>query len=293
MKENREKSVYAIVTERIIKMIEESIATGASLPWEKPWIYAASAPRNFITKRPYRGINIMLLEEGAYVTWTQICDLKKKNPAISLKKGCQREIVVYFNFADVGDKKEPSDSDQQIKRRAFLRYYNVYHIKWVNGLDVPPPKVSFQNKPIEKAQKVLDTYLKEEGICLEHQEGDKACYYPAWDRITLPSISEFKTAEAYYSTAFHEAIHSTGAKGRLNRQLSSVLKLHDYSKEELIAEMGSAMLMGACGIRTLSTELNSAAYMRSWIKTLENNITMVVSAASKAQAAADFIISNL
>jgi len=279
------KSVYAIVTERIVKLIETAIETGEPLPWKKPWSF--NAARNYVTAHSYRGVNALLLPPGEYVTWSQICDLKKQNPAVGLKKGCKKELVVYFNYT--APKEEKEDGDQ--KQYPFLRYYYVYNINHVNGLEPHELANACHHEPIAVANQIMMDYVDRENIALEHIEGDKACYNPLSDRITLPKMDQFHGDVAeYYSTAFHEMVHSTGAKKRLNRNLSDIFGASDYSREELIAEMGASMLLGVCGIATNDTERNSAAYMRSWIRVLNDNVGMIVSAASRAQSAVDYII---
>lgn len=288
------KSVYEIVSERVIASIEEAIQTNAPLVWQKPWVFA-NPPRNFISQRAYSGINTLLLTGGEYITWSQICDLKKQNPDVALKKGSRREMVVYFNVLEP-KKDEPSGDEAakpERKPHGYLRYYYVYNVNDVNGITPTPPVEKYHHDPIEKAQSVFDAYIKREEICLEQAERDGASYSPLLDKIKLPLMEQFKDIGEYYSTAFHEAVHSTGATKRLNRNLAAPTSQTEYSKEELVAEMGATMLMGRCGIMTARTEKNSVAYLRSWLEALKNNPTMLVSASAKAEAAAKFILAEI
>ena len=271
------KSVYEIVSERVIASIEEAIQTNAPLVWLKPWVFA-NPPRNFISQRAYSGINTLLLTGGEYITWSQICDLKKQNPDVALKKGSRREMVVYFNVL------EPN---------GYLRYYYVYNVNDVNGITPTPPVEKYHHDPIEEAQNVFEAYINREAICLEQAERDGASYSPLLDKIKLPLMEQFRDIGEYYSTAFHEAVHSTGATKRLNRNLAASTSQTEYSKEELVAEMGATMLMGRCGIMTARTEKNSVAYLRSWLEALKNNPTMLVSASAKAEAAVKFILAEI
>jgi len=157
----------------------------------------------------------------------------------------------------------------------------------VNGITPTPPVEKYHHDPIEAAQNVFEAYIKREEICMERAERDGASYSPLLDRIKLPLM------EQYYSPAFHEAVHSTGATKRLNRNLAASTSQTEYSKEELVAEMGATMLMGRCGIMTARTEKNSVAYLRSWLEALKNNPTMLVSASAKAEAAAKFILAEM
>ena len=124
------------------------------------------------------------------------------------------------------------------------------------------------------------------------EQEDRAWYRPCTDTVGIPARGAFDSAEEYYSTLFHELTHSTGHPKRLGR--AGIEKLNtfgseSYSKEELIAEMGAAMLCGVAEIerKTLS---NSAAYLKSWTDVLKGDSRMVVSAASQAQKAADYIL---
>lgn len=284
------KSVYAIVTERIISKIQEAIDTGEPLPWRKPWVYANS-PRNYVTKKEYRGVNHLLLHEGEYLTWGQLCDLKKHSPKLALQKGCKSEIVVYFNFVDKVVERTTTAGVQKTEEQKipYLRYYKVYRANDVVGLEIEPPP-RFQHKPIVEAESIFQSYIQRENIPVTMIAGDKACYSPISDRLTLPLMEQFPNLLEYYSTVFHEAGHSTGHPKRLNRNIMNIFEDTSYSKEELVAEMTAAMLLGHCGVQTASTEQNSVSYMRSWLKALQDNVTLIVSASSQAQKAADYIL---
>jgi antirestriction protein ArdC len=126
---------------------------------------------------------------------------------------------------------------------------------------------------------------------IEHNE-PRAYYQPPEDRVNMPKSNLFQSNEEYYSTLFHELAHSTGHKSRLDRDEISKVNLfgsHDYSKEELVAEMGSAFLCGHCSIEPSVIE-NQAAYIQNWLRKLHSNKKWLVYAAAKAQKAADFIL---
>src|SRR5580704_18512488 len=100
----------------------------------------------------------------------------------------------------------------------------------------------------------------------------RASYCPSTDTVAMPARSAFLAAEEYYSTLFHEITHSTGHPSRLGRE--GILNHNpfgsdDYSKEELVAEMGAAMLCGVAGIESHTID-NSAAYLQSWISRLRS-----------------------
>ena len=147
-------------------------------------------------------------------------------------------------------------------------------------------------KSDEKADKIFENYTKRENI-VTHNNGEKAFYRPADDSITVPAIERFMNVSEYYSTLFHEAVHSTGAKNRLCRDGVTSLSFfgnEEYSKEELIAEIGASMLVNICGLETDGSIKNNVAYIQSWMKALENDKRLIITASSKAEKAVKFIL---
>ncbi len=133
--------------------------------------------------------------------------------------------------------------------------------------------------------------MKCEGLALEHREGDAAFYQPMTDRIVLPLLSQFAEASEYYSTAFHELTHSTGHAKRLARlDTTANFGSENYSKEELVAEIGSAALVHHAGLETAGSFRNSTAYIQNWLQALKNDKRFIVSAASKADKAVSYIL---
>ena len=276
----------------MISKIEAAIKNKEPLPWEKPWVYA-DAPRNYVTKRTYSGINVPLLGSGEYLTWNQFCDLQKHNPKLKIRKGCHQEIVVYFNFCEREKKVKNQNGELETKTQKvpYLKYYNVFHAEDIDGLPQSEKvKPEFDFQPNAKAQAVFENYIGREKIQVIYQNGDRACYNPLADTIMLPMANTFKCAEAFYGTAFHEAVHSTGAKNRLDRLKHDFCGGKEYSKEELTAEMGASMLCASLGILTPAEESNSVAYMRGWITALQDNPHWLVAASSAAEKAAKYIL---
>lgn len=115
------------------------------------------------------------------------------------------------------------------------------------------------------------------------------------DSVVVPLKEQYNLINEYYSTTFHELTHSTGHKNRLNRlQTGAVAAFgsETYSKEELVAEIGSATLMNVTGIETPKTFKNSAAYIQSWLKVLRNDNKFIISASSKAEKAVNYILAT-
>lgn len=276
-------SVYEMVTERIINQLEDGI-----IPWEKPWTGIMSGAYNRISKKPYSLLNQMILKhDGEYATFKQWADLGGK-----IKKGAKSEIVVFWKVCPIEVTKD--DNTKEIQNVPFLRYYNVFHISQVDSMEPLPKDTLTSQEPIEEAEKILRDYISRENITLENVASDDAYYSPSMDLIHLPLMEQFTDISEYYSTAFHEATHSTGHRSRLDR-LDTGLKVasfgsQDYSKEELVAEIGSANIMNMLCIETKKSFRNSAAYIQNWLTVLKNDVRFVVSASSKAEKAVKYIL---
>lgn len=286
--------VYEIVTNEIIKKIEDSIKEGKDFQWIKPWT-SQTVPRNFVSKKNYTGINLLLLPyPGYYMTFKQIQENKK----IKLQKGAKSNLVVFWTMQEKEIEKEVVNAfgEREIKKekhqQPVLRYYRVFNEKFIENFDEIKPVVNNEFDPIEKADHIIENWSKECQII--EKDINTACYMSDQDKIIVPPKKCFKKSESFYSTVFHEMIHSTGAKTRLNRkgfEKGVVFGDCDYSKEELIAEIGSQFLLAKCNIQSTQEMNNSIAYLQSWLKQLQNDATLVVSAAQQAQKAVNLIAS--
>lgn len=279
-------NVYELVTNRIIEQLENNI-----IPWEKPWSGTIDGAFNRVSKKPYSILNQMLLKyDSEYASFKQWKDLGGH-----IRKGEKSEIVVFWKMYPIKEKQD--DGTEIIKTIPLLKYINVFHISQVDGVEPLKQKVTHDIEPIDKAEKILNDYWNRENITIEHVKGDKAFYSPMFDKIQLPLFEQFKQSEEYYSTAFHESVHSTMKTSRCNRQEDRKGKVvsfgsEEYSKEELVAEVGSAQLMNIVGIETTKSFRNSTAYIQSWLKVLRNDNKFIVSASSKAEKAVNYILGN-
>lgn len=277
-------NVYEMVTARIIEQLEKG-----QIPWERPWTGVRSGAFNRVSKKSYSLLNQMLLKhDGEYASFKQWQELGGK-----VRKGEKSEIVVFWKWLEVAETKE--DGEIEIKNIPYLKYINVFHISQVDGVEPLPKEELNEIEPIEHAEKVLADYWERESIRVEHTRSNKAYYSPTRDLIHLPLFEQFITASEYYSTAFHESVHSTMKANRCNREEERKGKLvafgsEDYSKEELVAEIGSASLMNIIGIETNHSFRNSTAYIQSWIKVLKNDVKFIVSASSRAEKAVEYIM---
>lgn len=267
------QSIYEMVTNKIIEKLEQGI-----IPWRKPWINGGAV--NWKTQKAYRGINTMLLDAGEYATFNQI-----KEAGGKVKKGEKSHIIVFWKWLDV-ENKESGD----LEKIPFLKYYRVFEINTqVEGLESKRTTETFDHDPIAACEEIVKGYINAPTMTFESKD---AWYKPSIDLINVPPIMDFPKVEEHYSTLFHEMIHSTGHKSRLNREgITETARFgsETYSKEELVAEMGSAMLCGVAKIENVTIE-NSAAYLQSWLKVLKEDKTMLVKAGSQAQKAIDLIL---
>lgn len=278
--------VYEIVQTKIIQAIEEAIENGGTAPWRKPW--KGGIPRNYITKKPYRGINLMLLAGGQYLTFNQIKDLQKKNPEIKLKKGSKSDMVVYWGFVE---KKSENDNEED-EKYGFLKYYRVFHSSNVEGLKIDEEVFNFDNVLNEQCEELVSAYQEEVEINVLFGS-NRAFYSPSNDKIVVPAINQYPNVSEYYATLFHEMIHSTGHITRLNRfdgSDSTIFGSKSYSKEELVAEIGANMLLAMFGMEDESQQENSIAYLYGWLTKIKKDPKFIVQAAQRAQKACDYIL---
>jgi len=277
-------SVYEIITNKIIESLEKGV-----IPWHKPWI-GAGIPKNFVTKKPYRGINpfILSLYDFSCEYWLTMKQINALSGRV--RKGEKSALVVFWKWINI--KEENSSGETAIKEIPFLRYYHVFNIEQTEGIewkkDLPQPR---QIDNLEHCEDIFANMSNKPKI---EQNKAKACYLPPADCIYMPAKESFFSAEGYYATLYHELIHSTGHASRLNRpEIVGSVSFGDepYGKEELVAELGAAFLCGYAQIETAVIE-NSAAYIQSWLKVLKNDARLVIHAAAKAQRAADYILNR-
>lgn len=266
--------VYQIITDRII----EKLKTG-NIPWQKGWT-VESQPRNYKSKKLYRGINTFLLMGTNYALPYFLSFKQAQELGGHVRKGEKGHTVIFWKMQDFLDKE-----NGELKKFPLLRYYTVFNASQIDGVDFPKPE-TFVHDPIAGAEAIIDKMPKRPELI----SGNHAAYFPSLDQVMMPDKPYFRTAEDFYSTFFHELTHSTGHKIRLDRP-QSILEFNrqGYAREELVAEMGAAFLCGQCGIVERTIE-NSAAYVQGWLQALKNDPKMVVVAAAQAQKAADYIL---
>ena len=272
-------NVYEIVTERIL----EALAKGV-VPWRKPW--RTETPKNMISGRAYRGVNIFLLQSQPFESPYWLTFKQAASLGGSVTRGQRGTPIVFWKITE---KKERAG---KVTKGFLLRYFTVFNVAQVGGIDVPPIAERIAFDPIEECEKVVTSYVNPPRV--EHG-GGQAYYVPSNDRVQMPAQQSFASVEEYYSTIFHELAHSTGASHRLARKGvadPSRFATHDYSFEELVAECASAFLAAEAGIAPATLD-NSAAYIASWAKRLSNEPRWIVDAAAQAAKASDLILGKL
>lgn len=285
--------VYAAVTARIIAQLESGV-----VPWFKPWVTAYS----LTSRKAYRGINALVLATAPFKSPYWLTFKQAKALGGSVRKGEQGYPVVfwkwYTNQAEtVEDETEDNychddKSEAPAYRRAVPFYYTVFNVEQCDGIpaDKIPGLPNREHKPIEQAEQVLAGYAKLGGPAVIIG-GAEASYSPRHDVVRLPAPEAFANTDHYYGAAFHEQAHSTGHPKRLDRFSANTgpgtFGSAGYSREELVAEITSAMLCAVCGIERQQT--NSTAYIAGWLAALRNDRKLLVGAAQAAQKAADYM----
>lgn len=290
-------NAYDVITDRIISQLE-----AGTVPWRKPWGGAAHYPRNLLSKKTYRGVNVFLLACSDYSSPYWLTFKQAQELGGTVRKGEKSTPVVFWGkFQPKGAAPEPAPTDRgngdddsgDSKGVPFLRYYNVFNVA---QCELPAEKIP----AIEAQQKnAFEQIESAERIVVEMQQRppirhgfNSACYVPIVDEIRMPHQTAFDDAQHYYSTLFHELGHSTGHKSRLDRKginEPTLFGTDPYGREELVAEMTAAFLCGRAGIETATLD-NSAAYIANWLRVLKSDSKLVVTAAAQAQKAADFIL---
>jgi len=273
-------SVYEIVTQQVIKQLESGVA-----PWRKPW--RTEMPCNLISGKTYRGINIFLLgmqgrSSKYWLTFKQANQLGGH-----VRAGEKASTVTFWSVGE-----EKLDPETGKKSKPFLlRYYAVFNATQIDGLETL--KLGNASQPVPNID-VCEAIISGMPNPPRFEASNAAWYRPTLDTVGLPSKDSFNSSEEFYSTLFHELAHSTGHTSRVGRdaiERPEAFGSDSYSREELVAEMGSAILCGITGIAPATLQ-NSAVYLKTWIERLKSDSRLLVSAASAAQKASDYILGH-
>lgn len=270
---------YEIITDRILAALDEGV-----IPWRKPWT-CGGAPRNLVTGKAYRGLNVFLTIMQGYASPYWLTFKQAQDLGGQVRKGEKGTPVIFWNRTM--RQVEGENGNIEEKEIPFMRYYTVFNLAQIDGITAPDQGEDFDE--ILACEDVIANMPQAPAI--EHGRA-QASYNPAKDIVSMPPRSAFKSEAGYYGTFYHEISHSTGHVSRLNRKTiteKSGFGSEAYSKEELIAELGAAFLCGHTGIEQETIE-NSAAYIASWRAKLSEDKRLITTAAGQAQRAADFIL---
>jgi antirestriction protein ArdC len=276
------RDLYQDITNRIIAALE-----AGTPPWVKPWSAGIeTVPANAGSKRPYRGVNALLLTleatrrgyaRNAWVTFRQAAEFGGR-----VRGGEHGTTVVFFKTLEVPAEETGEHRNPRVV--PLLRAFTVFNVAQIEGLPdqlvKPPPPPAWE--PHGEAERLLAT----SGAHVQCA-GAAAFYRLSDDTIVLPEPGHFENQGGYYATALHELAHWTGHATRCNRQLGKRFGEEAYAVEELIAETGSAFLCAHC---RLNGQFQHASYVASWLKVLNNDKRAVFTAAAQAQRAADFVL---
>lgn len=273
------------ITNQIIDFLEHGV-----VPWRMTWrLKGCYPPTNFVNKKPYRGINVFLIHlellkrKVQYSSKYFLTKIQAESKGGKVKEGEEGFPLVVIKYY----KKAPEESADPIDN-VLIRRFVVFNIEQCEGIKDPDPIPTQSFNPIMAAKQIIAD-MPNPPVLLHGNYSP--CYTPPNDTVELPRPELFESPQDYYDTAFHELIHSTGHESRLGRP--SVMKTahfgsDDYSKEELVAEIGAAFLCALSGIER-ATIKNNAAYIQSWLENLRNDKTLVIHASSQAQQGVDCI----
>ena len=276
------RDVKAEATQAIMDALAKGVA-----PWRMPWRPGISVPTSMSTGRPYRGINIMLLSLAQmsagynYPLWLTYRQAEALGG--NVRKGEKSTTVVFYKPME----KERADgtTDKFLLTRAFA----VFNVDQTEGVEIPKRFLDVNQTPITVPDAVDRALQYKGGPDVRFVLSDKAYYEPKADAITLPKPEQFDTLTGFAETVLHEAIHSTGHKSRLDRLTDDAyFGSHHYAEEELVAEMGAGMLATMLGVDVDWGQ--AAAYCQSWLRVLENDTSLIIKSANKAQKAVDHIL---
>lgn len=310
---NKKKTVNEILLERFLKEVDET----EQMPWQQP--YKLYNSFNYFTKRVYSGINRFLLPFGEYLTANQINEYNKKTGEdYKFQKGIKWHMVFFVNHREKDCTPEEvanikannlkyingwyvKETEEGYKKyKSSGGYYNVADRQWFRNSkgDVLPSRIETGEVLIEysDAEDVINSYVSREGIRVQKDYAGVPCYVPSLDLVQLNPHTN--SSESWYSTAFHELAHSTGASNRLNRVgITNVERgSENYAREECIAELCAYLLCCECNIGDFKTSSmlgeykNNLAYVQGWKKRIKDFGSEFVYVCSEVDKAFNYIM---
>ena len=324
-------TVYDIIYNKIVENKEKAEKEGRAFHWIKTWD-TNGIPMSYTTQKPYKGVNLLFLEGGEYITFKQVQELQKKGQDISIKRGAKSDQVFFASQKELTEEEkqeikakrkeahenakkiitflneddaewEKANEEKEEKGDWFWKYYRAFNVEeYIEGLKLHRQKEAKKYQREEchnKADIIVTAYLKANKITFREHGMDAETNHTPWGvSIIIPRKKNFVTQYSYYSTLLHECIHSTRSFLKKDDLGKRDNKPHDkktqkYSYEELVAQIGSNMLLNTLAIFPEDEKfdgVNDYAYLNDWMAKLKDQKRMIVMAANDAQKAADYFL---
>lgn len=273
-------SIYQEITESILNNID------SAGQWSPPWRSASMGQAiNVVSKHPATGINRILLLVSMMnkgYTSNKWASFKQWNSiGAKVRKGEKATRTIYYKPIEDRDLRSA-----KINYRFIIRHNYLFNVAQVDGYSEGSSEPSNSADETERDMDLMSFIYSTKAKIL-HGEFTP-CYIPKHDEIRMPEVSKFYDLNGYYSTLFHELVHWTGAKFRLDRQLGQRFGDNQYAAEELIAEMGAAFLSSEWNIYQ-STKDESNAYLKHWVSMMKEDSQAIIRAASMAEKAVTYL----
>lgn len=271
--------------QQLVDMFLAALRSEDPMEWKKGW-EALETPYNAVSHKSYKGINHLLLSfvaQNKGFTDPRWCTFKQANDnGWKIRKGEISSIVEYWFFYDKTTKQHMTQSEYNAilkenpehARNIHLvsQEYRVFNAEQIEGIPVLEKEKQNKIERLEDVELFINNLKENMGIEVLYG-GDRAYYAPFFDQIHIPHPDSFHDEYEFYATELHEFAHATGADSRLGRDLSGHFGSDSYAKEELRAEISSCFLSNDLGLPSASEKHNKnhAAYVKSWIQTIEND----------------------
>lgn len=285
MRSGARADVYTRITSEIIAAIEQGAGE-----WRAPWFHngtSVARPTNVASGKRYRGINTVALwlaamanghNDGLWGTYRQW-----QAAGAQVRKGERSTTVVLWKQIASSEPADDDDGDDSGHRRMFARAFSVFNVAQVDGYERQPMDVLPESERLAHAEAFIAN-LKIKTVF----GGSEAYYLPSSDTVFMPDFASFRDAASFYGVWLHENGHASGAKHRLDRDLSGRFGSAAYAAEECCVEILSGLVLADLGIAH-HPRADHAAYIASWIEVLKDDPRAIFTAASKAQQAADWM----
>lgn len=283
------------VTDRILSQLE----AGNLPPWSSGRNTVMTRAYNVASKRYYKGLNHLILSTSGYThnVWGTFHNWQSLKT--SIKAGEHATYVIAWKKKSFIKTVENAEGVEEKKEISYWTSYThaVFNIHQTSMTDeqiaaLVPTVTPTSDKDYPEAEEIINTYLTRSGVGLVHNNADTPHYKIQKDIISMPGKAVYDSQDRYISTLAHESAHSTGAKGRLNREFGSSFGSSLYAYEELVAEMTAAIFCSLTGVVNSRLIDNHASYIENWLSVLKSNRDWVLSASSAAQKAVDYILNN-